>query len=350
MCTWKTAWSQAQGRFEEEAFGGVLHLPTQSQVIGRSSWDWQTTRLFVFLAHRVAENLSGEKDVYTRPECAVLSSSPGHLISNTMHTLGGRHQNAPVDSANKGYRRIILLTLDTDILVLAVSTVVSLEDTEIWVAFGTGKHLRYIPAHGIAKELGYEKALSLPLFHAFTGCDTVSSFAGREKRLHLTYGSLSMRSHLYSVPWWRTHRSSMTTACLCWRHLLYFCMSELAQKLPWSWPGSTYSPPKADLWKTYHHQEQPSPAHKTSSIPGWICVGAGNRPLSIYSLSRNIRLAEECDARMQQFWTLLPEAVAWCSEQLKCGCKKGCRGLQMREGCSQMYITLSLQWELRPQW
>ena len=58
----------------------------------------------------------------------------------------------------------------------------SLEDTEIWVAFGTGKHLRYIPAHDIAKELGCEKALSLPMFHAFTGCNTVSSFAGREKK------------------------------------------------------------------------------------------------------------------------------------------------------------------------
>ena len=101
-----------------------------------------------------------------------------------------------VDSANKGYRRIILHTADTGVLVLAVSTV-SLEDTEIWVAFGTGKHLRYIPAHDIARELGYEKAPSLPMFHACTGCDTVSSFAGREKRQHLTYGSLSMRSHLY---------------------------------------------------------------------------------------------------------------------------------------------------------
>ena len=118
------------------------------------------------------------------------------------------------------------------------------------------------------------------------------------KKMHLTYESHLMRSHLYSLPWWRAHRSSTTTACLCSRHLLYFCMTALAQKLPWTWPGSTYSPPKADLWTTYHHQEQPFPAHKTSSIPGWICVGAGTRPLSIYSLSRNIRLAEECNARM----------------------------------------------------
>ena len=84
-----------------------------------------------------------------------------------------------VDSASKGYPRIILRTVDTHVLVLAVSTAVSLEDTEIWVAFGTGKHLRQIPAHAIAKELRYEKTLSLPMFRAFTGCDTV--LAGRKE-------------------------------------------------------------------------------------------------------------------------------------------------------------------------
>ena len=60
-----------------------------------------------------------------------------------------------VDSANKGYRRIMLRTVDTDVLVLAVSTVVCLKDTEIWVAFGTGKHLRYIPAHDIDIHFGF---------------------------------------------------------------------------------------------------------------------------------------------------------------------------------------------------
>ncbi|GFO04549.1 hypothetical protein PoB_003105400 [Plakobranchus ocellatus] len=108
-----------------------------------------------------------------------------------------------LDSANKGHRRIMLRTVDTDVLVLAVSTAVCLADTEIWVAFGTGKHLRYIPAHDIAKELGYEKARALPMYHAFTGCDTVSlchRLLAGEKRLHLIYGSHLMRLHLYFLP------------------------------------------------------------------------------------------------------------------------------------------------------
>ena len=38
---------------------------------------------------------------------------------------------------------------------------------------------RVISAHGI---LGAKKCLALPMFHAFTGCDTVSSFSGRGKK------------------------------------------------------------------------------------------------------------------------------------------------------------------------
>ena len=83
-----------------------------------------------------------------------------------------------MDAAEKGYRQIVLRTVDTDVVVLAVSTVVLLENIQLWIAFGTGKHLRYIPAHQITTSLGAEKARALPMFHAFTDCDTVSSFAG----------------------------------------------------------------------------------------------------------------------------------------------------------------------------
>ena len=62
--------------------------------------------------------------------------------------------------------------------------------SELWIAFGTGKHFRYIPCHELAGQLG-ENALVLPIFHALTGCDTVSFFrAGKTNRL----GSLEVIS------------------------------------------------------------------------------------------------------------------------------------------------------------
>ena len=44
---------------------------------------------------------------------------------------------------------------------------------------------RFIAAHHIASALGPEKCVALPMFHAFTGCDTVSFFGGRGKKTAL---------------------------------------------------------------------------------------------------------------------------------------------------------------------
>ena len=53
---------------------------------------------------------------------------------------------------------------------------------ELWIAFGTRKHFRYLAAHKMAIALGMKKAKALPMFHALTGCDTVSSFVGHGKK------------------------------------------------------------------------------------------------------------------------------------------------------------------------
>ena len=58
-----------------------------------------------------------------------------------------------------------------------------MEVTQLWVWFGTGKNQRYIPIHSIAESLGRMKCSSLPLFHAITGCDQVSIFAGKGKKM-----------------------------------------------------------------------------------------------------------------------------------------------------------------------
>ena len=88
------------------------------------------------------------------------------------------------DAVHQGFGKVTLRTVDTDIhvVVLAVATFPRLAMEELCVAFGTGKHLRYIPAHEIAKSLGSEKPKALPMFHAFTGCDTVSSFSTKGKK------------------------------------------------------------------------------------------------------------------------------------------------------------------------
>ena len=76
---------------------------------------------------------------------------------------------------------LLIRTVDTDVVVLAVSVTHSLDsECELWPAFGTGKHFCYLSAHKITNALGPEKSQALSMFHALIGWDTLSSFVGKK--------------------------------------------------------------------------------------------------------------------------------------------------------------------------
>ena len=86
------------------------------------------------------------------------------------------------DIAECGLRRVAIHTVDTDVVILALSVFSTVSLDELWIAFGTGKSLRYIAVHEIAQALGEMRSKALPFLHSITGCDTVSFFGGRGKR------------------------------------------------------------------------------------------------------------------------------------------------------------------------
>ena len=53
---------------------------------------------------------------------------------------------------------------------------------ELWIEFGQGKNQRWISVHDINSSLSRKKALGLPFFHAFSGCDVVLAFRGKGKK------------------------------------------------------------------------------------------------------------------------------------------------------------------------
>ena len=61
-------------------------------------------------------------------------------------------------------------------VVLAIAVSIVLQHCEIWVAFGHGTKLRFIPCHLIVAKLGNDGTWGLLLMHALSGCDTVSAF------------------------------------------------------------------------------------------------------------------------------------------------------------------------------
>lgn len=90
------------------------------------------------------------------------------------------------DALQKGARKILVRTVDTDVIVILVGVYFHLHDvypdTDIWVGLGTGKHYRYYSINSICQNLGKPKSRALPFFHAFTGCDTTSQFFGKGKK------------------------------------------------------------------------------------------------------------------------------------------------------------------------
>ena len=67
-------------------------------------------------------------------------------------------------------------------VVLAIAVSIVLQHCEIWVAFGHGSKLRFIPCHLIAAKLGNDGSWGILLMHALSGCDTVSAFHGIGKK------------------------------------------------------------------------------------------------------------------------------------------------------------------------
>ena len=82
----------------------------------------------------------------------------------------------------QGHNKVSIRTVDTDVVVLAITSAQRLNISKLWVAFDAGKSFQFLPTHEIARALGPDWCVALPMFHAFTGCDTVSSFGGRGKR------------------------------------------------------------------------------------------------------------------------------------------------------------------------
>ena len=80
------------------------------------------------------------------------------------------------DAVSEGCEKFIIRTVDSDVVVVSVAAVPKLNPSELWVSYVTGKDNRYLPLHDISAAIGRQKSIFLPVFHAYTGCDTVSAF------------------------------------------------------------------------------------------------------------------------------------------------------------------------------
>ena len=85
------------------------------------------------------------------------------------------------EQSRMGFKKLLIVTVDCDIVVIALNAYWDLDINELWVEFGKGKDRRWLPIHLYAEHFGRVICRAILFWYALTGCDTVSQFLGRGK-------------------------------------------------------------------------------------------------------------------------------------------------------------------------
>ena len=92
-----------------------------------------------------------------------IEEADGRLLLHAKHAVESGHSN------------ISIRPVDSDVVVIAVYAFSQMGPISgLWIEFGVGKR----NVHNIVNGLPANVSINLPFFHAFTGCDTVSTFSG----------------------------------------------------------------------------------------------------------------------------------------------------------------------------
>lgn len=273
--------------------------------------------------------LAPGKEVYATNEKNVLSSPVDCDVSNlvpcTQEEADTRLFLHVADAAKKGLKNVLVRTVDSDVVVLAVAVFQKVDLEEMWIAFGTGSTFCYIGIHKVVAALGPSTSDALLAFHSFTGCDTTSAFCGRGKKTAwdtwLVYPEVTEAFHeMLQMPQELSDLSlsqlerfvvliyDRTSACVGVneaRKHLFTRKSRSLENIPPTQAALRQHIKRAmyqaHVWNLalVIRPQLPSP-----SDWGWVNSDDGWQPL----------------------WTTLPEASQSCYELLHCGCKKGCCG------------------------
>ena len=116
------------------------------------------------------------------------------LMSNTnQEEADTRLMLHVVNCMENGAKTVMVRSVDTDVVVILIGMFYHLIDrypgVSIWVAFGTGRSFKHFHINTACTTLGRNKCEAMLTFHAFTGCDTCSSFHGRKKTACSTWAS-----------------------------------------------------------------------------------------------------------------------------------------------------------------
>ena len=96
-------------------------------------------------------------------------------------------------AAAQGLKKVIIRTVDTDVVVLVVPNVHNLQTDALWVSFGVGKNQRFLDINAIASKLTREKCVALPFFMRSQDVIPHHISAAEERRRPSKHGTTTQR-------------------------------------------------------------------------------------------------------------------------------------------------------------
>ncbi|XP_065670919.1 uncharacterized protein LOC136089121 [Hydra vulgaris] len=297
------------------------------------SVDFNKTQLFGLISRFVlTQSVVGKVIVCTIEETAcasqqdldVSSISPcsaeeadGRLLLHANHAL------------KNGNLTITIRTVDSDVVVIALSVFSQMIGVkELWIDFGVGKGRRMIGVHHLHQHIPDGVSSNLPFFHAFTGCDTVSTFCGIGKRtawkawmnyrvvdaaFHnlstsdlkndvLTDTAMKAIERFVVLMYDRSSTAAGVNECRC---ILYTIKNRAIENIP----------PTADAL-LQHTKRAALQAHLwkqclSAVTPGYLPTEWGWK--------------DTADESYTPLWCTLPEISRHCQELIRCSCKTECK-------------------------
>ena len=247
-------------------------------------------------------------------------------------------------ASRQGHSKIMIRTVDTYVVILAIANFHKINVSELWIAFGTGKQLRYIPGHTIAHIMTPLAREGLPFFHAVTGCTTVFAFSGRGTKgayetwksfpqVSASFGHLSAR--LDSISGADFEMIGKFVILLYSRTCLASSINE-ARQLLFSQGTRTLNniPPTEDALL----QHVKRAAHQAGFIWGQSLENIQQIPnFSNWGW-------QQIDDRWTPIWITLPEASKFSQELIHCGRKKpvGDFANASRQTCHALHCAIVL--------
>ena len=169
--------------------------------------DRNKQELFRFLVQCATSVNSGQRQIICTYARGVLMSLPrdetSSLAPSSCEEADTRMFLHAADAIQSSFTKIIVRSVDTDVLVLAEALVQKLqplasESIQLWVAFGTGEHLHYLAAHEIVNTF----TNNLPYLHSTHSRDAIRCpvSMGKTRRPRWTPGRVFQKSPLCLLP------------------------------------------------------------------------------------------------------------------------------------------------------